>query len=214
VSGDDEREDPRRLLDRPEAVRRLIHAAVRMFAISEDPFAVHLLVQSADKLLIDIAKGRGVTLVFDWEIFIKDEHQSEFFAMYRETYNFFKHADRGPDTLPVYDIAAMNAAQLTIAVENYAAIFGRITSHMAVFRIFARLWKPNWFPKKFEDFVPGERADEFATAIATMRAATPGEFLGIITENRIGNEVLEQERSADLAENVEFYSTAFQNMAK
>src|SRR5207253_6044781 len=85
----DEREEPRRLLNRREAVRRLIHAAVRMFAIGEDPFAVHLLIQSADKLLIDIAKKRAVDLAVDWENLIKEEHRSEFFAMYRETYNFF-----------------------------------------------------------------------------------------------------------------------------
>jgi hypothetical protein len=49
--------------------------------------------------------------------------------MYRETYNFFKHANRGPENLPVYDIAAMNASQLTIAIENYATLFGAFTAH-------------------------------------------------------------------------------------
>jgi hypothetical protein len=208
----DDREEPRRLLNRHEAVRRLIHTAVRMFASGEDPFAVHLLIQSADKLLVDIAKKRAVNLAVDWGSLIKDEHRQEFFAMYRETYNFFKHADKGPDHLSVYNITEANAAQLTIAVENYAILFGAVTSHMFVFRIFSRLWKPNWFLKKFEDFVPAEGAEEFAKSVATLREASPAEFFRIIAENRIGNAAFEQERATDLAETREFYSTAFENM--
>jgi hypothetical protein len=184
-----------------------------MFASGEDPFAVHLLVQSADKLLIDIAKKRGVKLPADWVEIIKEEHRQEFFAMYRETYNFFKHADRGPDHLAVYNISELNAAQLTMAVENYGAVFGPISAHMAVFRIFARLWKPNWFPKKFEDVFPPDKAESLAKMLATIRSGTPGEFLRIIIENRIGNTAFEQERSADLAENIEFYSTAFEDIS-
>jgi len=49
---------PRRYLDKEEAVRHLIHCAIRMVMREEDPFAIHLLVQSADKMLGGIA---GVT---------------------------------------------------------------------------------------------------------------------------------------------------------
>jgi hypothetical protein len=211
VNVDDERKDPRRLLNRAEAVRRLIHTAVRMFALGEDPFAVHLLIQSADKMLFDIAKNRGVDLAFDWEIFIKDEHHSEFFAMYRETYNFFKHANRGPENLPVYDIAAMNASQLTIAIENYAKLFGTVTAHMALFRTFALLWKPNWFPKKMGEIANKDKYGEFAKAMGTLRAATPGQLFSILMENRIGNAAFERERTADLMESSDFYLTPFEH---
>lgn len=39
-----------------EAVKHLLHAAIRLLGAREDPFAIHLLIQSADKLLIDLAK--------------------------------------------------------------------------------------------------------------------------------------------------------------
>src|ERR671933_594726 len=48
--------EPRRALDKREAVRHLIHTAIRLIATMEDPFAIHLLIHSADKILIDIAK--------------------------------------------------------------------------------------------------------------------------------------------------------------
>ena len=44
---------PRRHLDKHEAIRHLIHSAIRLVMQAEDPFAVHLLVHSADKMLIE-----------------------------------------------------------------------------------------------------------------------------------------------------------------
>jgi hypothetical protein len=41
--------EPRRTLDKHEALRHLIHTAIRLIAGMEDPFAVYLLVHSADK---------------------------------------------------------------------------------------------------------------------------------------------------------------------
>jgi hypothetical protein len=134
MTSDDERDPPKRYLDKGEAIRHLIHAAVRMIAAGEDPFAIHLLIQSAEKLLIDVAKKRGDVLAFDWEDWIKPEYQSEFFTLHRETYNFFKHADRDTRDLPVNNIAEANACFLAMAIENYRAVFGVITEHMKIFR--------------------------------------------------------------------------------
>jgi hypothetical protein len=38
----DERPEPRRLLDKHEAARHLIHSAIRMVVQMEDPFAIHI----------------------------------------------------------------------------------------------------------------------------------------------------------------------------
>jgi hypothetical protein len=58
------RNQPRRALTKKQALRHLIHAAVRMISSGEDPFATHILIQSADKLLIDLAKRSGRSLSF------------------------------------------------------------------------------------------------------------------------------------------------------
>jgi hypothetical protein len=96
-----------RTLNKQEAIRHLIHAAIRMLIAQEGPFAIHLLVQSADKILIDIAKKRRQELRIDWELYIKDEFRKDFFAKHRAVYNFFKHA--GDDDLRFKTVDRMDA---------------------------------------------------------------------------------------------------------
>ena len=57
---------PKRTLTKKQAIRHLIHAAVRMIAAGEDPFAIHLLTHSADKLLIDLAKKAWAEAGLQW----------------------------------------------------------------------------------------------------------------------------------------------------
>src|SRR2546423_1181585 len=84
---------PVRKIGKQEAIRHLIHCAVRMVAAQEDPFAIHLLIHSAEKMLMDVAKQTGRKLVFNWA----DYMDSKFFKFHRATYNFFKHADKDFD---------------------------------------------------------------------------------------------------------------------
>jgi hypothetical protein len=79
---------PKRTITKRQAVRHLIHSAARMIAAGEDPFGIHLLVQSADKLLIDIAKRTGRTLAFNWGEFVKPEYKDAVLDVIRETSNF------------------------------------------------------------------------------------------------------------------------------
>jgi hypothetical protein len=65
---------PRRTRDKSEALRHLIETAIRLTARMEDPFAVHLLVDSADKILIDQAKQNGRELRVDLECFSLNFH--------------------------------------------------------------------------------------------------------------------------------------------
>ena len=71
------RHPPRRTLTKQQAVRHLIHAAGRMIATGEDPFAIHLLIQSADKILIDLAKKAGRKLVHTWGELIQPEYKEQ-----------------------------------------------------------------------------------------------------------------------------------------
>jgi hypothetical protein len=55
------------MLTKNQAVRHLLHAAVRLIVAGEDPFATHMLIQSAEKLLIDLAKHSPSGKVkYDW----------------------------------------------------------------------------------------------------------------------------------------------------
>ncbi len=55
-------DEPIRTLDKQEATRHLIHAAIRMFSEEEDPFAIHVLIHAAENTLIDVAKKSGKPL--------------------------------------------------------------------------------------------------------------------------------------------------------
>jgi hypothetical protein len=114
----------RRHIDKQEAIRHLLHAAVRLVLKMEDPFAIHLIVHSADKMLIDVAKKQNQELRVDWELYIKDEFHEPFFKKHRATYNYFKHADKDFATsLPIHDIMMLNVMTLFITIANYAKLF-------------------------------------------------------------------------------------------
>ena len=83
---------PKRMITKQQAVRHLIHSAGRLIAAREDPFAIHLLIQSADKLLIDLAKKTHQELVFSWTELVKPEYKATFMTHIREISNFLKHA--------------------------------------------------------------------------------------------------------------------------
>jgi hypothetical protein len=46
-----------------------------MIASREDPFAIQVLIQSADKILIDISKNTNKKLTMDWLEFVKPEYK-------------------------------------------------------------------------------------------------------------------------------------------
>jgi hypothetical protein len=133
-------ETPRRQLSKQDATRHLIHAAIRLFINGDDPFIIHMLIQSADKILIDVAKKSGKKLVHDWETFILPEKKNVFLTKYRETYNFFKHSDHdfGKD-LPITDIVKFNLITLFVAVQNYFGLYPTFRTAIAQYLLGASL---------------------------------------------------------------------------
>jgi hypothetical protein len=87
-----DREPPLRYISKEEGVRHILHAAIRSVFYGEDPFAIHLLGQSAEKVLLDCLKNAKIEDPL--LSLLKPELRSEFFKFYREPYNFLKHADR------------------------------------------------------------------------------------------------------------------------
>ena len=199
--------EPRRMLDKREALRHLIHTAIRLIARTEDPFAVHLLVHSADKILIDIAKRSGRELRVDWELYIRDEYHDEFFKRHRETYNYFKHADRDfAADLPVRDIAMANAANLFITVVNYLHMFGEHTNHMALFLAFSSVLMP-------QIIVPTDmRGVELLEGLRDMQAMTPAEFFKAFEEHPEALPNFHTEASQDVGDVVDFYHLTFEEL--
>ena len=201
------RSEPRRRMSKQQAIRHLIHSAVRMIAAREDPFAIHLVVQSADKLLIDLSKKRGKPLALEWTENIKEEYRGQLMTVFRETYNFLKHADTDHDeALHVGSIAESNVLQLAVACANYYSQFGEWTDHMKLMFNFAKLVAPNSFVMEGDMPV----FDAAVPKLADMQ------FQEFFNQDLWGDPMvapafpnLARERYEDLRDNTEFFATTF-----
>ena len=81
------RDPPRRYIDKKEGVRHVLHAAIRSVLNEEDPFAIHLLCQSAEKVLIDLLKNQGSDDPFS---IIPAEKRNEWYDVHRETWQSWR----------------------------------------------------------------------------------------------------------------------------
>jgi hypothetical protein len=196
---------PDRYMDKQEAIRHLIHAAIRLVQKHEDPFAIHLLVHSADKMLIDVAKKLDKELRIDWELYIKPEYHADFFNKMRATYNYLKHADTDfHEKLPVHNIMMMNASSIFICLANYSKLYGELTKHMLLFYVFMlNIWPQLLKPEAAE-------TPALLKAAEMTQGMTPGEFFKLFDEqNHVLLPGFYGEVSKDLDDTVDFYHLSF-----
>lgn len=211
------RHPPKRTITKQQAARHLIHCAGRMIAAREDPFAIHLLIQSADKLLIDLAKKTGRKLVFRWDEFIKPEYKDALIESIRETSNFFKHADKDHDSeLHVAEIAKTNILQLGLCIVNYGAIFGEWTDHMKLLFDVAKLISP-------DGFVQPDQRIQFDAVFQKFTDITLAELLSgwwtdpiIRTDPTLRTNLpnLESEKTEDLQDTQPLYDTRISDLIR
>jgi hypothetical protein len=198
---------PRRTLDKREAIRHLIHTAVRLIAKREDPFAVHVLVHSADKLLIDMAKQRGQELRVDWEKYIKPQYHKDFFTRHRAIYNYFKHADKDfEDDLPIRDIMRLNVMTLFICIGNYNELFQEITHHMALLLVFVMALSPEVIRPNMPQGV------DLLDILPSFQGMTPGEMFTTFENNMSVLPSFIGEASEDREDIQDFYNLSFEEL--
>jgi hypothetical protein len=204
-----DRAPAKREMDKKEGARHLLHAAVRMIIAGEDPFAIHLLVQSADKVITDYAARANKTLTADFAAHIRPEKRKEAYAVLRETYNYLKHADSDWDKLlGVQDLVRLNAITLFACVANFGAVFGETTDHMRLIIALNSMLFPDILK---EETLPAE----FKKALDSLANTTPADMFDIIQEFKalvLPN--LSSERTADLADIGDFYDTPFAELQK
>lgn len=141
----DGRAPPQRFMERLEAIRHLLHASIRMFFWEEDPFALHVIIYSCNRLLTDYAKKKNISLTFDWRDVIRTEYQQAFLELRLETYDFLRHADRRPDQkIGVRDIAKTNEVDLLMNVHSYIEITKNNTEHVQQFRKYILVIRPEY----------------------------------------------------------------------
>jgi hypothetical protein len=199
-----DRGPPRRYLDKQEAIRHLVHGAIRLVFAKEDPFVIQLIAHSAEKLLIDVAKKKATYLELDWELYIKDEYHRDFFKDYRQTYNYFKHADTDfTKQLPVYDIATLNIMAVFMCAVNYVKLFRVSSHHVRAYCWFIQLLMPHIVKH------PDPRLHElFQVALEGFVDATPAEFFELVSSHATQFSLQTNEETAlDLQDVADFYRT-------
>lgn len=203
---------PDRTINKQQATRHLLHAAIRMQIHIEDPLAIHMLLQSADKLLIDVAKKTGKELKFNIEdCLVPDKEKRKlFFGAYREVYNYLKHAESDFDQeLGVRHICDANLLMAFHCVVNYQELYGSITQHMQIPLRFVQLAWPSLFD------LPEPLKQQHDGMIKTFEDRTPKELFDILRQipTRFFPD-FEKERAEDQVDNEPFMATSFADIWK
>jgi len=85
-------------IDKIDVVKRQIKESVRLFFEERDPVAIHTLIASAHQILFDLGKIKGIESLVKNTKALKDDKIKDFLRGINYPFNFFKHADRDPDS--------------------------------------------------------------------------------------------------------------------
>jgi hypothetical protein len=130
-------------IDKPKAIRHMLHASIRMLINEEDPLATHLICQSCKKIISDYAVASGIDLQMSWTKSISADNHKEFFSRYRFIYNFLKQADNDHDDyVDVEGIFVANDITTLINCVNMIRLAGHSSSHVWIFLSFINVRYP------------------------------------------------------------------------
>lgn len=110
-------------------IRHHIRSAIQMIAIECHPFSVHTVVMACERLILEIARKRDVSVEWDYKIWIKDEKRREFEKTIKnKAYNYFHHADEDHDRLydgpEVENLDSINELQTFLNIHGYVKLAG------------------------------------------------------------------------------------------
>jgi hypothetical protein len=84
-------------LNKIDVACSMLDTSIELWFYEKDPISIHTLVCSSYQIIHDINKQVGWRdLLYD-SLVIKDEYQKEMNKRLKESYNFFKHADKDKD---------------------------------------------------------------------------------------------------------------------
>jgi hypothetical protein len=147
-----------REIDKLQAIRHLLHASIRMLFWEEDPFALHIVSQSCDKLITDCIKQDNLHTTVEFARFVKPQYLRDFYDIYRTTYNYFKHANKDRyQKLEVRDIVIVNETEMLVNAARLNEVYRIYTCHMKYFSHYMQMVVPtDWL--KQQSFLEMARA--------------------------------------------------------
>lgn len=130
------------MINKEQAMRRLIHAAIRNIIFEEDPVSVHVTVMAAHEMLRYYVQAKKLE-VRDFVSTIKPEHRKSVMDRLNEGYNFLRHARNDPEaTFEEGHLHGANKAATFVNCATFQQIFGYFTAHMIYFRAIQAMERP------------------------------------------------------------------------
>jgi hypothetical protein len=150
-----------------DAARRQIDTAIRLYFGRRDDVSIHTLGSAAlgviDSLLVKA--GHPETMPLDN---VRPEYLGEMRRLLHEDANFFKHADRDPESV-LHFKPEMNEFVLVRCLGGYHLLSGERTEEMMIFQTWMTVWMPEVF---FQD----PASPIVQSARRTYERSTPGRF--------------------------------------
>lgn len=162
-----------------DAGKRQLETAIKIFLTNGDPVSIHNLSSAAQEIFNDLLKKQGLGASFIEDAtkkFVKPEKQKELSDKFREPQNFFKHADRDPDSVFKF---YFEATPWTIwdTCNMYKTLTGEVSLMVAVFLI--------WFYSKYPEFLFDNSGKESLQSLAKQLGLSPenrSKFLDLIPD--------------------------------
>ena len=146
---------PKAVLSKIDVARRQLVTAIRLYFNWGDEVSIHTLAAAARNVLCDLCERRGATspLLLDnlLDDFVKPEHYKEVRNKFRESENFFKHADRDSEGGLTFNPETTDY-MLIEAVEAYAILTGERVPEFHVYRAWWMLHHQHYFAKAPDAF--------------------------------------------------------------
>ena len=154
-------------LNKNEAARRQVNAAIRMLYENEDPVAVHTLAMAGFRILRDLASGRSDSYMENViGLMIRSNKKKEFWARYNGFSNFLKHADKDPDGIHDGVDETVNDFVLLLACLYYQDLGNQFTPEMSA--------HVAWFTALNPSFLFENAEEKYKNAIAAAGETLKG----------------------------------------
>ncbi len=180
-----------RTVTKKEASTCQLETAIKLFLEDRDLISAYTLCCAADGILEGIYKNKRDEILqsqrdqstpledfrFSWgeelEIRIKPEHQKEVFRLLNAPQNFFKHADRDPESTHQFPDRQLTGLRTATTVINYSLVFRETTPAMRLFLTLYAILEPGLFATG--KLLPG--ASTVMRDLETMSKGFPREVL-------------------------------------
>jgi len=146
-----------------DSTKRQLETAIRLYFSNGDPVSIHTLVSAAYNVIRDINANRGgqrLILKEQFLDYIKDGHEKEIREKINEAENFFKHADRDPDSTIDF-----NPGQSEFLIIEACSVYYKLTGEFPpLFKLYQIWFIVNRqelfnFPEELEQVISMRRQD-------------------------------------------------------